>query len=237
MEKLHTQLMSTNTRYKDFNKKLLDRVNGTSELNQAIAITDDQARKDLSTILTSMAGGEGIGAEQGMISFRVGSGKNAGTQLEASKYDLLHGEFTPVAIGHDNATGELQLIVRANRDVQGKKIKGENLILRATNITGLEDYLKKALPPADYSKFVLSGELKSRLNPETNKTGTTTFELQTPTGSVVTPTIIKTHSGGTAKYRLEIPYMKDGVEGKKVFNNFDQQQVINTLSALTNGTQ
>lgn len=171
---LNEALKSESPGYARYEKALTNRINGGVAANEILEINDESARKSLKGLLTTSAG-QGIGLKNGISPLTIGTGKDQGKQLSADEYNEVMSTLEPVGVINDMGNGKTKVLFRTTQEVKGKKVQGENLIVEADNITGMQEYLSKSLSPRDYTKFAIDGQLKAQLG--TNVSGMTSFNL------------------------------------------------------------
>lgn len=230
---LMKELERTSPKFHDYNKALVTRMNGGAEVKDMIGINDDNARKDLKNIVTNL-GGNGIGLEKGLVSMTIGTGADQGTQLTPDQYNSIEGNLEPVGI--INEDGKRKIVMRSTKEVKGKKVLGENIIVEATNVTGLGDYLKKTMKPEEFERNEIDLELSGRFSRKSgNTTGRTTMMFVDDKNQPVKMDVEKVpNADGSKTYRVHVP-MADGTIAVREFGSSGEAAaLIQALKSFKN---
>lgn len=157
-------LNSVVPRHAEYEDELKKRLNAGDETSKIWGFADDKTKKQLEDLLTGL-GGKGLGLKGGMLGFNIASGPDEGGQIQAKDYDELAGKIEPIGLTHSSKDGTLQIVARATQDIQGKKTKGENMLLSVPDAGWLNEYFKQNNPSLQAQhQFLMDGYLKSGLN-------------------------------------------------------------------------
>lgn len=187
----------------DYQKELAKRLQPQGVSNNMLVFNDDNMKKTLGDFATGAI--SKMGLKSGLVSLKVRTGKDAGTDLSADDYDDLQGKIVPLGITNDSKTGETQIVMRAMQDIHGKKVKGENMIMSMKDVGGVDDYVRTHASPEEYQSFTMDRALKTGLN---NVAGTMNYPIHDKDGAVqgnVQITRRKTDSEGPGSFSIRIP--------------------------------
>lgn len=213
-------IRKSSPRYKEFEQELASRLNGGTEQSKVWGLPNDKMKQEMGEMLNNL-GGKGLGLKSGMLGFNIANGPNQGEQITAKDYDELQGKIEPVGITHSSKDGSTQLVVRANQDIQGKKTKGENMILSLPDAGGLDEYADKRLGnDQDRYEFHMDKILKTGLN---NPVGRMDYAVRDNTGKAISSIRIQRNKGannGNGAFNITVPgpsgpvqIQKDSYEG------------------------
>lgn len=165
--------------YKDYEKALIQRLQPQGEGNKMFVFNaDDPAKKTLTEVAD--AGISKLGLKDGLVSLKFASGKHMGEDIDADSYGDIQGKVDVVGVANDARTGDTKIVLRANQDIRGKKVKGENMILSMKDVGGLDTHLQQVMRPDDYHSLIMDRTLKSGLN---NTAGTMNFPISDGNGA------------------------------------------------------
>lgn len=200
-EMQNQSLSENHPAYKSYVEELKKRLAPQGTSNKMWVFNDDNKKKALEDYANSSI--KDLGVDKGLGSLTMGSGKNQGQELSASDYDDLKGKMHAVGIVNDATSGETKVIMRADQDIKGKKIKGENLVLRMKDVGGIDNYMKSNLPAQEYADFTNDRVLKAGMN---NTAGSMNYPIQTKDGSSnIQITRRKSQKDGPGAFSVRIP--------------------------------
>lgn len=189
--------------YGDYQKELIKRLQPQGEGNNMLVFNDDNMKKTLGDFADGAI--SNLGLKQGLVSLKIGSGKDVGSDLSADNYDDIKGKIVPLGITNDAKTGETKIVMRALQDIHGKKVKGENILMSMKDVGGIDTYVRTHSSPEEYHKFVMDRTIKSGLN---NVAGTMNFPINDRNGASVGNVQItrkKSDTQGPGSFSVRIP--------------------------------
>jgi len=208
-------------RRKEYEEELMKRLNYGDEQSKIWGMPNDAMKQELGQMVTGLS--SKLGLKKGMLSFQIGAGPDRGQQISADNYDDIMGKMEPVGITHSAKDGSTQIVFRANQDVQGKKTKGENMILTVPDAGWVDEYVQKRMAPDDRHEFYMDQALKSGL---ANATGTMKWENVTDKSGRQVPISIRRNrasNSGDNAFVVTVP----GADGRPV------QIPVNSYEGIT----
>lgn len=194
LEKVRSQAILENTPgYDRYEKELTSRLKPNDETSKYWLMPNDKIRKTLESGVTELT--SKLGLKDGMLGFNIAHGPNAGEQIKSKDYDDLQGKINPVGITNSSKDGQTNIVFRANQDIQGKKVKGENMLLSVPDAGWVDDYVKKNMSPQDQHYFYMDKSLKSGLN---NTSATMRYPIRDANGSEISGITIRRNRGGNS---------------------------------------
>lgn len=167
-------------RYAEYEQELMKRLKPLDESSKVWGMPGDKLKTEIGQMVTDMS--SKLKLKGAMLGFNIAAGPDAGQQVTASDYNDLEGKIEPVGIGHSSKDGSTQIIFRAKEDIQGKKVKGENMLLSMPDAGWVDDYVKKRMLPKDQHYFYMDQALKSGLN---NPTASMEYPIRDKDGKQV----------------------------------------------------
>lgn len=208
-------------RYKEYEDELMKRLNYGDEQSKIWGMPNDAMKQELGQMVTGLS--SKLGLKNGMLSFNIGAGPDRGKQVTAGDYDDIMGKMEPVGITHSSKDGSTQIVFRANQEIQGKKTKGENMILSVPDAGWVDEYVQKRMTPDDRHEFYMDQALKSGL---ANATGTMKWENVTDKAGRQVPIAIRRNRASNSGDNAFIVTMP-GADGRPV------QVPVNSYEGVT----